>query len=175
MNILPRNPADREAKSPCDKNIRYPVCGPGHDSPNGTTFLTIVVYDKQNRPSWMTQVTCTTLVRWSPGRKPLDLRSLGLPGDNLLVWSGHLDHPRGWCSYYVYSFWENFNFLIPLYALGGNTVFLVILYFEQELKRTCRVHTPLTYAFKGLEKFTSKFIHIQGIQGRVRTLPRKLV
>jgi hypothetical protein len=45
MNILPRNPDDREAKSPCDKNIRYPVCIP----PNGTTFLTliIVVYDKQ--------------------------------------------------------------------------------------------------------------------------------
>jgi hypothetical protein len=32
---------------PCDKNIQYPVCVPGHDSPNGTTFLTIVVYDKQ--------------------------------------------------------------------------------------------------------------------------------
>jgi hypothetical protein len=38
MNILQRNPADREAKSPCDKNIRYPVCVPRHDSPNGTTF-----------------------------------------------------------------------------------------------------------------------------------------
>jgi hypothetical protein len=24
MNILPRNLADREAKSPCDKNIQYP-------------------------------------------------------------------------------------------------------------------------------------------------------
>jgi hypothetical protein len=47
MNILPRNPADREVKSPCYKNIRYPVCVPGHDSPNGTTFLTVVVYDKQ--------------------------------------------------------------------------------------------------------------------------------
>jgi hypothetical protein len=47
MNILPRNPADREAKLSCDKNIRYPVRVPGHDSPNGTTFLTIVVYDKQ--------------------------------------------------------------------------------------------------------------------------------
>jgi hypothetical protein len=47
MNILPRNPVDHKAKSPCDKNIRYPVCVPGHDSPNGTTFLTIVVYDKQ--------------------------------------------------------------------------------------------------------------------------------
>jgi hypothetical protein len=46
MNILPRNPADREVKSPCDKNIRYPVYVPGHDSPNGTTFLTIVVYNK---------------------------------------------------------------------------------------------------------------------------------
>jgi hypothetical protein len=33
MNILPRNPADREAKSPSDKNIRYPACVPGHDSP----------------------------------------------------------------------------------------------------------------------------------------------
>jgi hypothetical protein len=47
MNILPRNPADREEKSPCDKNIRYPVYVPGHDWQNGTTFLTIVVYDKQ--------------------------------------------------------------------------------------------------------------------------------
>jgi hypothetical protein len=49
MNILPRNPADSEAKSPCDKNIRYSVCAPGHDSPNGTTFFIIVVpvYDKQ--------------------------------------------------------------------------------------------------------------------------------
>jgi hypothetical protein len=47
MNILPKNLADHEAKSPCDKNIWYPVCVPGHDSPNGTTFLTIVVYDKQ--------------------------------------------------------------------------------------------------------------------------------
>jgi hypothetical protein len=47
MTILPRNPADREANSPCDKTIRYPVCVPGHDSPNGTTFWTIVVYDKQ--------------------------------------------------------------------------------------------------------------------------------
>jgi hypothetical protein len=47
MNILPRNPADCEAKSPCDNNIRYPVCVPGLDSPNGTTFLTIVVNDKQ--------------------------------------------------------------------------------------------------------------------------------
>jgi hypothetical protein len=47
MNILPRNPADREAKAPCDKNIRYPMCAPGHDSPNGTTFWTIAVYDKQ--------------------------------------------------------------------------------------------------------------------------------
>jgi hypothetical protein len=47
MNILPRNPADRKAKSPCDKNIRYLVCVPGHDSPNETPFLTIVVYDKQ--------------------------------------------------------------------------------------------------------------------------------
>jgi hypothetical protein len=26
MNIQPKNPADRQAKSPCDKNIRYPVC-----------------------------------------------------------------------------------------------------------------------------------------------------
>jgi hypothetical protein len=48
MNILPRNPADHEAKSPRDKNIRFPVCVPAHDSLNGTTgtFLTIVVYDK---------------------------------------------------------------------------------------------------------------------------------
>jgi hypothetical protein len=43
MNILPRNPADHEAKLPCDKNIRYHMCVPGHDSPNGTTFFTIVV------------------------------------------------------------------------------------------------------------------------------------
>jgi hypothetical protein len=43
MNILAllRNPADSEAKSP------YDMCVPGHDSSNGTTFLTIVVYDKQ--------------------------------------------------------------------------------------------------------------------------------
>jgi hypothetical protein len=47
MNLLLRNPANRKAKSPCHKNIRYPVCVPGHDSPNGNTFLTIVLYDKQ--------------------------------------------------------------------------------------------------------------------------------
>jgi hypothetical protein len=62
MNILPRNPADREAKSPCDKNIRYPVCVPGHDSPNGTTFLTIVVYDKQKTALVDDSVTWSTLV-----------------------------------------------------------------------------------------------------------------
>jgi hypothetical protein len=47
MTILPRNTADREVKSQCDNNIRYPVCVPGHDSANGTKFLIIVVYDKQ--------------------------------------------------------------------------------------------------------------------------------
>jgi hypothetical protein len=91
MNILPWNPADREAKSPCDKNIRYPVCVPGHDSPNGTTFLAIVVnvYDKQKTSGLVDdQVTWSTLV--DSGFWPGDTE----PGDNLLVWSGHLDHPR---------------------------------------------------------------------------------
>jgi hypothetical protein len=40
MNIQPINPAHREEKSLCDKNIRYPVYFPGYDSPNGTTFFT---------------------------------------------------------------------------------------------------------------------------------------
>jgi hypothetical protein len=80
MNILPRNPVDREVKSPCDKNIRYPVCVPGHDSPNGTTFLTILVYDKQK----------TALVD-----DPSDLIS------TLLVWLGHLDQSLGRFSYYI--------------------------------------------------------------------------
>jgi hypothetical protein len=104
MNILPRNPADREAKSPCDKNIRYPECVPGHDSPNGNTFLTIVVYMigyiiNRKPPSWMTQVTWSTLVDCLRA----DLRARGgfWPGDNLLVWSGHLDHPLGRSSYYI--------------------------------------------------------------------------
>jgi hypothetical protein len=102
MNILPRNPADREAKSPCDKNIRYPVCVPRHDSPpNGTTFLTIEVYDKQ-KTALVEQKT--TLVdhpsdlintrRLSPCRKPIDLRPLAfLARRQSTVWSGHLDHP----------------------------------------------------------------------------------
>jgi hypothetical protein len=79
MNILSRNPADREAKSPCDKNIDI-LCVPGHDSPNGTTFWTIVVYDKQK----------TALVD-----DPSDLIN------TLLVWSGHLDHPLGRFSYFI--------------------------------------------------------------------------
>jgi hypothetical protein len=81
MNILPRNPADREAKSPdreakspCDKNIRYPVCVPGHDSPNGITFLTIVVYDKQKTALVNDPSDLINTHRLSQGRKPLDLR-----------------------------------------------------------------------------------------------------
>jgi hypothetical protein len=82
MNILPRNPADREAKSPCDKNIRYPVCVPRHDSPNGTTFLTIVVYDKHKTALVVDDPSnLINTRRLSPGRKPLDhtrvIRSLG--------------------------------------------------------------------------------------------------
>jgi hypothetical protein len=78
MNIiLPRNPADREAKSPCDKNIQYPVCVPGHDSPNGTTFWTIVVYDKQKTDLVDDPSDLINTRRLSPGRKPLDLRSRG--------------------------------------------------------------------------------------------------
>jgi hypothetical protein len=78
MNILPINPADREAKSPCDKNIRYPVCVPGHDSPNGTTFLTIiVVYDEQKSALVDDPSDLINTSRLSPGRKPLDLRSRG--------------------------------------------------------------------------------------------------
>jgi hypothetical protein len=78
MNILQRNPADREAKSPFDKNIRYPVCVPGHDSPNGTTFLTIVVhvYDKQKTTLVDDPSDLINTRRLSPGRKSLDLRSL---------------------------------------------------------------------------------------------------
>jgi hypothetical protein len=77
MNILPRNLADREAKSPCDKNIRYPVCVPGHDSPNGTTFLTIVVYDKEKTALVDDPSDLINTRRLSPGRKPLDLRCQG--------------------------------------------------------------------------------------------------
>jgi hypothetical protein len=71
-NILSRNPANREAKSPCDKNIRYPVGVPGHDSPNGTTFLTIVVYDKQktalvdDQSDLITRVDCLRAERHWP-------------------------------------------------------------------------------------------------------------
>jgi hypothetical protein len=32
------------------------MCVPGHDSPNGTTFFTIVVYDKQKTALVVTQV-----------------------------------------------------------------------------------------------------------------------
>jgi hypothetical protein len=77
MNRLPRNPADREAKSPCDKNIRYPVCVPGHDSLNGTTFLTIVVYDKQKTALVDDPSDLINTRRLSPGWKPLDLQSWG--------------------------------------------------------------------------------------------------
>jgi hypothetical protein len=58
------------------------MCVPGHDSTNGTTFFTIVVYDKQ-KTSWMTQATWSTLVDCLQAE------------DNLLMWSGHLDHPLG--------------------------------------------------------------------------------
>jgi hypothetical protein len=52
-------------------SVRYPVCVPGHDSLNGTTFLTIVVHDKQktalvDHPSDLIN-TC----RLSPGRNRL--------------------------------------------------------------------------------------------------------
>jgi hypothetical protein len=80
MNILPRNPADREAKSPCDKNIRYPVCVPGHDSLNGTTFLQLchnVVYDKQKTALVDDPSNLINTRKLSPGQKPLDVRSLG--------------------------------------------------------------------------------------------------
>jgi hypothetical protein len=45
MNILPRNPADREAKSSCDKNIRYIPCV-FQDMIHRVGKI-IVVYDKQ--------------------------------------------------------------------------------------------------------------------------------
>jgi hypothetical protein len=53
-------------------------------------------------PSWMTQVTWSTLVDCLRAESPLTC-GLGAfwPGDNLLVWSGHLDHPLGWFSYFI--------------------------------------------------------------------------
>jgi hypothetical protein len=60
MNILPRNR---------DKNIRYPVCVPGHDSPNGTTFLAIVVYDKQKTALVDDLSDLINTRRLSPSRK----------------------------------------------------------------------------------------------------------
>jgi hypothetical protein len=78
MNILPINPADPEAKSPCDENIRYPMCVPGHDSPNGTTFLTIVVYDEQETALVDDPSDLINTRRLSPGHESpsgLDLRS----------------------------------------------------------------------------------------------------
>jgi hypothetical protein len=74
MNILPRNPAVREAKSPCEKNIRYPVCVPGHDSPNGTTFLAIVVCDKQKTARVDDPSDLINTRRLSPGQKAPRLR-----------------------------------------------------------------------------------------------------
>jgi hypothetical protein len=71
MNILPRNQAEREAKSPCDKNIRYPVCVSGHDSPNATTFVTIVIYDKQKTALVDDPSDLINTRRLFPGRKPL--------------------------------------------------------------------------------------------------------
>jgi hypothetical protein len=66
------------------------VCVPGHYSPNWTTFLTIVVYDKQK-----TALVDDLLVTWST---LIDcLRGF------LLVWSGHLDHPLGQFSYHINS------------------------------------------------------------------------
>jgi hypothetical protein len=72
MNILLRNPADCKAKLPCDNNILYPMCVPGHDSPNGTTFLTIVAYDKQKTALVDDSSDLINTRRLSSGRKPLD-------------------------------------------------------------------------------------------------------
>jgi hypothetical protein len=86
MNILQRNPADREAKSPCDKNIRYPVCVPGHDSLNGTNILTIVVYDKQ-KTALVDDPSDLNTRRFVSGPKAPRHAVSGAfwPGDNLLV------------------------------------------------------------------------------------------
>jgi hypothetical protein len=68
MNILPRNPADREAKSPCDKNIPCVFQDVIHRIGK---ISVIVVYDKEK----------TALVY-----DPSDLINTCLwPGDNLLV------------------------------------------------------------------------------------------
>jgi hypothetical protein len=129
MNILPRNPADREAKSPCDKNIRYTVscdvCSRTWFTKWDYYFLTIVVYDKQK----------TTLVD-----DPIDLintRRLspvsGLSGPETIyscdqvTWikysvSGHLDHVQcvaqlvqGYCSATYWDTWR--TFIWPIYAV----------------------------------------------------------
>jgi hypothetical protein len=61
MNILPRNPADREAKSPCDKNIRYPVCVTWFTEWD-YFFWQLWYMINRKPPSWMIQVTWSTLV-----------------------------------------------------------------------------------------------------------------
>jgi hypothetical protein len=45
------------------------VCVPAHDSPNGTTFLTIVVYDKQKTTLVDDPSDLINTNRLSPGRK----------------------------------------------------------------------------------------------------------
>jgi hypothetical protein len=114
MNILPSNPADREAKSPCDKNIRYPVCVPGHDSPNGT-FLTIVVYDKQKTTLVDVPSDLINTRRLPPGRKPR-LRAFW-PRDTWIIHSG---------GFIIYNAWQIICPGMPgafLEALGGVQVF----------------------------------------------------
>jgi hypothetical protein len=99
MNILPRNPADREAKSPCDKNIRYPVCVPGHDSAIGTTFWQLWYMLNRKPASWMIQVTWSTLVDW------LRAESLSTCGLGAFWQSTRVirswDHPLGRFSYCI--------------------------------------------------------------------------
>jgi hypothetical protein len=77
MNILPRNPADHVIYRHVIKISDISVCVPVDDSSNGTTFLTIVVYDKQKTaivddPSDMINTR-------SPGRRQSTrvIRSLG--------------------------------------------------------------------------------------------------
>jgi hypothetical protein len=64
-------------------------------------FLTIVVYDKQKTALVDDPSDLINTVRLSPGRKPLNLWAFW-PWDNLLVWSGHLDHPLWRFSYSIH-------------------------------------------------------------------------
>jgi hypothetical protein len=105
MNILPRNPADREAKSPCDKYIRYPVCVP---MIHRMGLLTTVVYDKQKTVLVDDPVHLINTRRLYPGRKPLDLgtgySSATEPANTIVLAQPiHLIHEfRIWC--YIFMF-----------------------------------------------------------------------